>query len=480
MSFVPRVNVEGTWTSNVRPQAGGVGASGSDFVMSVQPGFRFTADGDRLKAYADYSFRRLFYASHSSLNRNQNSLNAFGSYELAENFAFIDFNGRMSQDTISAFGSLADDGVSINNNRTETRMYRVSPYVRGWFGDWANYQARYARTMYRAKSVGTADYDLDEYSLLLNSGSQLRAFSWTLDTSRQTQDYIVGRGYESSRIRLFLTYLFTPQLSVSLIPGWESNNYASQENDKQSDVTMGGRVQWAISNRTNVSALLEKRVFGNAHAISFEHRTPRTAWRFSDTRDASATPGQNTSFSMGPLYDLLFYQFASVEPDPVLRAQLVESYLAQTGEDGSRNVDLSLLTSAMTLNRRQNLSFTLLGLRDSLTFMASRQETSRLLQIGAGGDLGSSNFVRQHGFSVAYSRRLTPLTSFNVVASQSRSSGENTRMQRSELRSLDVGLSTRLSKDTTATVGVRRILSDTAAASSYTESSVRGGLSMRF
>ena len=476
LSLVPRLTIDGLWTDNIRLQSSA--AKTSDFVTTVTPGIRFLADGDRLKASVDYSLSRLIHAREQSLDRNQNTLNALGAYELAENFAFVDFSGTIAQQTISAFGPRSDNNTAFNANRTEVATYRLSPYVRGQFGDWASYQARYSRVSSRSKSAAASDYDMDELSAMLNSGSQQRAFSWSLDVNRQSLDYSNGRSFKSDRIRAFLTYPFTPQLSLSLIPGWESNNYASQ--DKESRTTIGGRVNWAVSDRTQLSALLEQRFFGRAYSFTFEHRTPRTAWRASASRDASITPNQVGNASLGPLYDLLFFQFSSIEPDPVRRAQLVQSYLIANGLNGNTNVDLGFLTSAVSLAQRQDLSFTLLGRRDTLTFLLSQSENSRLLQSSGGlDDLGNSMFVRQRGFSIVYSHRLTPSSTLNVLAGHTRSSGDAASQLRSTLKSLNISLSTQLGQHTSATVGVRRAISDNTL-SSYTETAVRGGVTVQF
>lgn len=474
LSIVPSLSGDLQWTDNIRLQSSD--SKTSDLVTTVRPGIRFLADGDRLKATVDYSLTRLSHARDQTLDRNQNGLNAFGTYELADNFAFVDFNGNIDQQTVSAFGPRSNNDVAFNANRTEVATYRISPYIRGQLGDWANYQARYGRTTSRVKSQSAFDYDMDELSAVLRSNAQQRAFSWSLDLDRQSLDYSNGKSYESDRARAFLTYPATPQLSLSLIPGWESNNYASQ--DKDSRATIGGRVNWFPSDRTNLSALLEKRFFGRAYALTFEHRTPRTAWRASDTRDASLTPNQLGTTSLGPLYDLLYFQFASIEPDPARRAQLVQSYLLANGLNGGTSVDVGFLTSAVSVVRRQDLSFTLLGLRDTLTFLASRSENSRLLQ-SESDDLANSSFVREHGFSVVYSRRLTPLSTFTVLATQSKSAGEAAATQGITLKSLNVSFSTQLGKSTTGSLGLRRAISSNNQFS-YTESAVRGGLSVQF
>lgn len=478
-TLVPRVSVDTFWTNNATLRGGG---RSSDVVTTVRPGVHFSANGERLKAEVDYSLGQIYHARDSSSNRTQNALLAQGSLEAVDNFMFVDFGSTISQQTISAFGTQSDNDSVFNSNRTEVATYLLSPYVRGRLGQWATYQARYTRQASRSKSSILGDQDIESITGVLTGDSQRRAFSWSVDVARTTLDYSAGRTFESDRVRAVLGYPVTPQLQFAVIPGWESNNYASITGDKEGHATYGGRVIWTPSNRTNVSALLEKRFFGQAHQISADYRTPRTAWRFSDIRDVATQENQLGRVNAGPLYDLLFNQFASIESDPTRRAQLVQGFLLANGLNGNTNVNVGFLTSGVSLNRRQDLSFTLLGRRDTLTVLAIKSSSSRLLQVPAGlaglDDLATSSKVRQQGFSLLYSRRLTPVTTFNVLATQVKSSGDLS-IQSTTLRSLNLSASTRLGQHVTGTVGVRRSLSGSSTFP-YSESAVMGALTVQF
>lgn len=180
------------------------------------------------------------------------------------------------------------------------------------------------------------------------------------------------------------------------------------------------------------------------------------------------------------LYDLFFLLYESQYPDPVVRAGAVEALLRQQYPNVTPGSSLGFLTSAVSLAQRQDLSFTLLGRRDTLTFLLSQSETSRLLQsVGGFDDLGNSSLVKQRGFSIVYSHRLSSLSTLNVLATQTRSTGDAASQLRSTLKSLNVSVSTQLGQHTSATVGLRRAISDSSL-SSYTESAVRGGVTVQF
>ncbi|ABD68412.1 conserved hypothetical protein [Rhodoferax ferrireducens T118] len=474
VSVVPRISISEVLTNNVglsstNPQA--------DQITQISPGILVNVAGARVHAYFDYSRNELFYAQDSSSQKSQNALNTFGTLEVIDNWAFLDFSGNISQQSISAFGAQSVDNTSINPNRTEVSTYRLSPYVRGLLGSVANYEARYSRTVTSSDAaIGRGVTTVDAVAKV---GAD-RAFGnlgWSADASQQTADYSAGRPTESERLNLGLSYAVTPQLSVSARAGRETNNYTSL--DKQNYDTSGVGVNWAPSERSKLSASLDHRPFGDAHSVSFEHRTARTAWRFSDSKDVSTTPGQTGLSSLGSVYDLLFSQFASLEPDETKRAQLINAYLQTNGISPNTPVISSFLTSSVSLQRRQDLSFVLLGVRDTVTFAVTRSENRRLDTVTTGvDDFTTAPLVHQRGFSFNYAHRLTPGYSLGVLASQQDTTGELS-LQDSRLRLLSIQLTGKVGKNAAASVGVRRVVYSSFTAP-YGETAITVSLNVQF
>jgi len=121
----------------------------------------------------------------------------------------------------------------------------------------------------------------------------------------------------------------------------------------------------------------------------------------------------------------------------------------------------------------------LLGLRDTITFIASRSETSRLDTLSASvDDLTNFGNVRQQGFSVQLAHRLTPDYSLGVLLSQQQTSA-GSGIQDTRLRSLNVILGGRLGKRSTLSLGARHTVMDSEAAA-YAEQAVTGHLKVQF
>jgi uncharacterized protein (PEP-CTERM system associated) len=474
VSIVPRVSVTETLTSNVNlsntdPK--------SEQTTEVAPGVRISIKGARLRTYLDYSVSRIAYAQGTSADRNQNALNTFGSIEAIDNWAFVEFSGTISQQTVSAFGTQSSSNAAINSNRTEVSNYRLAPYVRGRFGSLANYEVHLSRTVSSTDANASANSASTDDSIKFSNATSFSRLGWSVDVSRQRMNYSTGRPTESDNAGLGLLYTFNPQLKLSVNAGRESSNFTSL--DKQSSSISSLSLNWMPSERTKLSAGTGQRSFGNTHNLSFEHRSARTALNFSDSKDVSTSPGQNGIGRIGSTYDLFFSQFAAVEPDPIARAQLVNNFLQTNGISPTGNVVGNFFTTAVSLQRRQDLSFALMGVRDTVTFVLTRTQSNRLDTMSTSIDnLTSADSLTQHGFSVNYSHRLTPDHSLGVLLSQQNTAGSTTA-QESTLNSLNVNVTAAVGKRTSATLGARRIVFDSLA-NSYAETAVTGNLNVRF
>ena len=149
----------------------------------------------------------------------------------------------------------------------------------------------------------------------------------------------------------------------------------------------------------------------------------------------------------------------SLEPNAAARAQLVNTFLLANGISPNAVVVSSFLTSALSLQRRQDLSFALLGVRDTVSPCAD--------------DLTASAVIRQQGFSVNYAHRLTPDYSLGVLVSQQNSSGVSS-LQDSRVRFINLSLTGKVGKHATVSVGGRHVV--TRGTSPYVENAITGNL----
>ena len=473
--IVPRLSVTESLTNNVSLTANG---RKSELVSEISPGVQVSSDKGRIRGYLDYSLRNLVYARNTVGRNSQNSLNSFATIEAVNNWAYLDFNGNISQQAISAFGAQSPSNLNSNSNRTESRLFRLSPYLRGKLSSFADYEARYSLTSNRNDSSLASDVTSNEALVKIKGQSASAKLGWSLDAIRQSTSFSAGRKTDADSVIGNLSYAINPQFNLSVSGGKEANNYTTV--NSKSFYTSGFGLNWIPSDVTRLSASRQNRSFGSSHTIFFEHRTGRTAWRFNDLKDASTVPSQSGLGSLGSLYDLVFSQFAAREPDPVLRAAQVSDFLQVNGLNPNTTVISSFLTSAISVQRRQDLSFVLLGVRDTVTFSLNRSDAYRLDKIVGSGndDLSNAAVVRQRGLSISYAHRLTPDTSLNVIASAQKSL-DTVGAQSNSTKALNVSVSTKLGTQSKAVLGARRVVFESPT-TPYTESAITGTLNVQF
>ena len=470
----PRISLTETYTDNANINRT-AGNKQSDFITEIAPGIHIDAHSARLKAYLDYTLRQQLYAREAGNNRSQNSLNAFGTFEAVDNWLFLDFSGLIAQQAISAFGTQSTSNTAVNSNSTETANYRLSPYIRGQLGGLADYSLRYTASATRSDNNAVSDIDLSQWAGQIRGNTAFQKLRWTIDGSQQSADYSKGRKTDAETLRTILTYSVFPQFRVALSGGWESNNYASL--DQESHIMSGYGFDWTPTQRTNFSVFREKRFFGNGHDIKFGHRFPMSSIQFSDTRDVSVLPNQFATVGLGSIYDLYFNQFASLIPDPIARATFVNTLLSQNGITPNTQVVSGFTTSQATIRRTQQLSFALFGARNSITLQVNRGENQAALASASGLDSTSqSSVIQQQGFSVNLSHRLSNLSNVNLLGSRQESTGSGANSLKATTTLYQVNVSTKLGAKTTGSLSARRSEFDSTT-NPYTENALIGTVS---
>lgn len=473
--LTPRLSLTETYTDNVLLKNTD---RHSDWVTDLSPGLRISGESKRLQAYFDYSLRELIYANNSRGHQTQNSLNTFGKLEAVDRLLFVDFSGTIAQQTISAFGVPSPSAAYINSNLTETSTLRVSPYLKGRLGSIADYELRYAATQLHTDSSRISDTNLQAWNARLGGTTTLAWLAWSVDGDWQTANYSAGRQSESSQISGRLTWQVDDTLRLSAIAGREENNFRTLNKESKDNYGLG--LDWTPTPRTKLSAEGVKRFFGTGHHISFEHRTPRTITQIMSSRDVTAnTTGSNAGGSVGNIYDMLFNQMASFEPDPVKRATLVTAFLEANNIAPNAVVTSGFINSGPTLQRLNNASFALLGARNTLTFIFSQGDTQRLgLLAAAGEDLATARAVRQRGFNVTLVHDLTPLTHLNLLGTQQHNTSTGLSLE-TTTRILTATISSKLGAHTSASLGARRSLFQSPTAP-YSETAIIGTLNLQY
>lgn len=444
----------------------------SQFITQISPGFRWVRNGGRFQAAVDYRLDAKFYSKQDEANARQNALTASFKTEAIENWLFVDALGSIAQEAISPFGSPISQSPSVNDNATEVRRFSLSPYVRGRVFGGAVYEARWRVVRTRGSRDVSANSDTDTKQVSLGSSNDAK-LGWGLMVSRQEVDFGSGANSTSDRVNLQGSLAVLPELRLGLTGGSESTDVVG--GTRRSYDNWGWTAQWTPTPRTELSVSSERRYFGDAHNVRFTHRMRRSTWIYTDTRGASsggdvAGAGQPVS-----LYNLYFNLFAAQEPDPALRDQLVRAFLLAIGQDPAALVSGGFLTSAVTLQRRQDLAWAIQGVRSSVSLQAFRGETRALQE--AGSQLNTAP-IKQFGYTASVSYRLTPSSSISLVGSRQRTASSSTQPE-SDLQSAAISLSSVLGPYVSTSFSLRHSDFDSVA-NPYREAAATVSLTVRF
>jgi len=477
--ITPSVSLEETATDNVDQVEK---HRTNDWITDISPGINIVGNGDRAKLRFDYRMHNLYYANDSSRNNIQNSLNALGTLEAIEDLFFIEGSGSISQQNLSAFrgSTYSDVDTNNSNNTTETSTYRISPYFKGMLGASTDYMLRY--NLSKTTSDESTSYDTETREVVgrLSGVTRFTKLGWAVDGNSQKNKFDAGRDTEADLVRGTLTYSFDPQFRVSLIGGRESNDYTSL--DKESHTIKGAGFEWAPTDRTLLSASREDRFFGNSDNISFTHRTAGTAWKYRQTKDVQTSTDQSNG-AVGTYFDLFDSLFSSAIPDAAARAAYVKALLLASGISPNAQMQGGFLTTGVTLQKRQELSFALNGVRNTVTFAATKTSTQDVSQgsglgVYAGTDFANLDMVKQQGASINWSHKLTGLSTLTGTVSRLESKGSGDNKVSTDETQFAVNFLTRLGPNTNAGLGARRIEVD--GTTNYTENVLTGTLSHRF
>ncbi len=449
----------------------------SDLILSVSPGIQIGGQSGRVRGFLDYSLTGSFYARHKESSSFYNSLNARASAEVVPSWLFIDANAGISQQFISPFGTQSPDSALNNNNRTEVTTASIAPRVQGQIAGQVNYVGR---AFYSVTNSGTSQADDSTvWGALLGFDSTTRwsRLSWGLDFSYREATFGNQRSEFDQLNVLSLNYAVMPELRVSLRGNVETSNLTSVDN--QTTTGWGGGLRWTPSPRTNLVLDYDQRVFGNSHLYSFDYRTPRTVWALSNRRGLSTGQYTGGRGNPGSPFDLLFAQFAAIEPDPVLRAQLVNNFMRANGIDPNASLNTGYLPNQVVLEQRQEGSVAWLGQRSTTVFNIY-QTQSESLQPGllnpddlfAGG-----NVLRWRGLGLTWSHRLTPRDTLSVNANGQRTT-ESFGGQATTLWTGMVMWSTQIAQRVSASLSGR--YQNQSGTSSYNEAALLATVNMSF
>lgn len=468
----PSFSVSETLTDNYR---GGTGTGQAESITAVTPGLRITSRAGRVQGAIDYSLSGVVHARDTSANEVRHRLAANVSAEAVQNHLFIDLRGSISRQPISALNFQAPDPDLGGSSYTDVRTFTASPVLRGTLGGVVDLQARLLASGTDSGSNDISDSATATASLRLASVATGARLGWSFDASRQIVDFDQGRRTEEDRVVGGLSIAPNPELRLRVRAGVENGDVASLTKERTN--TWGAGLSWTPTDRTRIALDADKRSFGHSHALSFEHRMRRSVWRYSDRQDVSS--GTDASGAAVPAYDLFYALFASQEPDPVRREQLVNAFLQRNNLTPDDLLNGGLLSSSSAVQRLQELSFAVEGPRTTYLISATATSNRQAFEIASAPADLVANDLKQRGLNFGVVHRLTPTATLNLRAATMRSSSVELD-ERSRLNTVSASWTDRLSRRASLSLGVRHSAYDSSVGEDYKENALLANFGLVF
>ena len=449
------------------------------WISDIAPSIHIAGTGARIKANLDYRLDSVYYSGNPNLQRNLNSLTSTATVEAVDKWLFLDASANIAQRKQSAFSTTAVSSTDTAANRSETRTVQVSPHILGQISDVARYQMRFNAVDSDSTDASLANTQVTQWTGSLRNASAGAKIGWFMDGSAShVQNAVIG-DRDNNRLYGGLVFEVLSQLHLSLSDGTERTNYTSAAT--QTTATPGLGIEWSPSPRTQAAAQGEKRFFGTAHNILFNHRTALTNWRYTDTRDVTILPTSLTGSNQGTIADLMSNLLTASIPDPAARAEAVRARLDQNGAVLNQPSTSGVQTSRLSVSRAQEASVAMIGKRNTITLSLTQLNQEAIgTATGAADSFSLSNDIRQQGGNISWIHLLTPFTTLSLATARTKSVGLSVANLNSSQLSHTLSVSYRMTPKTFVSFGARNVKFDSTINGSFKENAAVFALTQHF
>jgi uncharacterized protein (PEP-CTERM system associated) len=467
----PRLGLEQTFTDNGSLTT----TRESDAITEATVGVRLGLSGARVKGSFDYALAASAHARQKDENESRHQLNAAATAELVERSAFVDLNAGISEQRISAFGTLPPDETRGRDNRTRVMTLGLSPRVNGYLLGFADYSARLGHEITRTSSSAVSNSSTTSAQAGLQGGSS--QLGWAGNVEHRISDYSEGRRTTDSSATVSVRTRFDLQYLLGASAGVERNNFDSARSE--SSATWGLEGSWLPSPRTSLRADYKHHDYGDEHGLQFDFRTPLSSWSISDRRGVVNGSSQGLA-QLGSVYNILFQRFSS--EDPTASQSDLDAKVRQVLQDQNISPDATLvsgfLASSLSVQRTQSVSVGFTGLRASAFIRLGRTVNRRIDSVTTAiDDLGTRSSVRQNVVAVELSYRLSPFST--VGASGSYQKSEGNADEETERRFAALNWAMALGTSANVAASVRRTVVN-GGTTPYTENALVASYQQRF
>lgn len=467
----PRIDLQVLATTNAGASGGGLQGK-KEMILTATPGVSVMTRGTNTELEGLWQFNAIHYVRNSQPDRVlPNGLLKLHT-EFVRRELGLDASLAASQ-VRSTVTARTSETPNTSDSYTNTTL-RLSPFAQKQLDPYTLINARLDRGVLHTTQTGQGLIKRpDSYTVndLISLARQPTPLGYKVEASRQ-QTRMAGQADPSLNERLGrLTAWYTPtpdfRLGASL--GRASTRLGAES---VSETLRGWQVQWRPTERSVLKADVEDRFFGKSWHTDISHRMPWLAMGLSAERTiatyATTLGNIGQGGSLSGLYDAML---TTRIPDAAERRKAVDDLVAR------RNLSSQVSTSGdvydVTAQLRQAINgrLSIMGRRDIVTIVGGLVKTAPL---AAQDDpviqpLQAGNRTKEHYLDAQLNHQLTPQSTLSGGLRWTRARTVALGTQTDTLArefSWRAALSTNLARDTSATMGLRRQITHTAASAS--------------
>ncbi len=382
----------------------------SDVYVEITPGLVVTGKGRRFNLDLAYSPQYLHYFSSGEDDVLNHRLQANAQSELYQDHLFLDASATAQQELINALGPSSRDAINPTGNLQTSYTYSLAPRYQNRFGQTAKLDIGVENNGVFYSDVGSNSIGYKSH-IDLSSGTASGKLSWGITAEHERIEYADSASNQFSYTTVAdqsttqfsktsgtLGYQINPHWHVDTRAGYEDNNYVSL--NETSGALWEASSLWTPSPRTSLRAGVSYRYFGWAPVLEFSHRSKRSAWTASFTRDVSSARNERMQNNV--------YSFKDAFGEPVVPV---------TGDALTVLPNGSIPISSTFISNTFQTGYTLSTRRS--TFGASLGYVLRQYE-GLTQDEETANAT------LFWTRRLTQLTSSNLTLGWDRTQRRDT------------------------------------------------------
>lgn len=379
------------------------------------------------------------------------------------------------------FAASTDTGL-IQKGYTTTE-WRVSPFFEKRLSEQTEAKARATQTWVQSSQIGP--------NTAVRPDSQVTSASASVATRPSPLGTDFSLTHQATQVqgqsdpvlvqsigRIKGIYAVMPELELGPIVGVESDKVLL---DRFNDRIYGWHLLWRPLERTSLSAQTEQRFFGRSWQVDANHRMPWFALNANFSRIASTYASSLGSIAQGGSLKGLFDAMLTTQiPDAEERAKAVDDLITQKKLSSQLSSARDVYNLSAQLRQNASGRMVFMGRRNTIAVGAGRLDVEPLTSNLS--TLSSASRTREYFFSTELNHQLTPTSRLIAGLRWNRLHNNTVGQPYLFTRSFSwsTAFSTDLSKQASATIGLRKQIAHSTQTGNSVELAGFAGLGYRF